>query len=46
MVAIRDTTIQDRADGIIIGDRMDKDIRHSFEEMNNALKKKVEHDVR
>ena len=24
---------------------MDKDIHHSFEEMNNALKKKVEHEV-
>ncbi|MGC2681358.1 MAG: hypothetical protein WA323_05770, partial [Candidatus Nitrosopolaris sp.] len=27
----------------IIGDRMDKDIHHSFEEMNNALKKKIAH---
>jgi hypothetical protein len=25
------------------GDRMDKDIRHTFEEMNYALKKKIEH---
>ena len=30
----------------LTGDRMDKDIHHSFEEMNNALKKKIEHDVR
>lgn len=28
------------------GNRMDKDIRHSFEEMNSALKKKIEHDIR
>jgi hypothetical protein len=27
------------------GDRMDKDIHHSFEEMNNALKRKIEHDL-
>ena len=25
----------------LTGDRMDKDIHHSFEEMNNALKKKL-----
>ncbi|MFZ0514721.1 MAG: hypothetical protein WAM14_24165 [Candidatus Nitrosopolaris sp.] len=25
----------------LTGDRMDRDIRHSFEEMNNALKKKL-----
>jgi hypothetical protein len=29
----------------LTGDRMDKDIHHSFEEMNNALKRKIEHDV-
>jgi hypothetical protein len=29
----------------LAGDRMEKDVRHSFEEMNNALKKKIEHDA-
>jgi hypothetical protein len=27
----------------LAGDRMVHDVRHSFEEMNNALKKKIEH---
>ncbi len=30
----------------LAGDRMVNDIRHSFEEMNNAMKKKIEHDIR
>ena len=28
----------------LVGDRLDMDVRHSFEEMNNALKKKIEHE--
>jgi len=31
---------------LLAGDRMVHDIRHSFEEMNKALKKKIEHDGR
>ena len=30
----------------LAGHRMEKDVRHSFEEMNSALKKKIEHDER
>ncbi|HYV52857.1 MAG TPA: SRPBCC domain-containing protein [Candidatus Eisenbacteria bacterium] len=30
----------------LAGNRMEKDVRHSFEEMNSALKKKIEHDER
>ncbi len=33
--------IEDKGSTFFTGDRMDKDIHHSFEEMNNALKKKL-----